>query len=277
MWVSISVAALGGVTALKFAPFPPETPLTVALYTARMIPDLPTPPQQEGVTHSGLRYRIVGTVQPTVILNLDKRHAVYTDAGGLSWITASVSMDTGMQGGLLSGLTRMVSGSTAFLITLRTDSNGQAAFSADFPGKVVALELGSGERVIMHKHAFVCAEQSVKLDVTFTRRFGAGLVGGDGFVLQQLTGPGAAFVEMDGDAIEYRLARGETLLVEPGHVAMFEPSVEFSVELLRGVRNLLFSGENLFFARLTGPGRVWLNSMTASKLAQRIGQHLPGH
>lgn len=240
-----------------------------------MIPDLPTPPEQAGVSRSGLHYRIIGKVQPTVILDLDARHGVYTDAGGLSWMTPTVSMNTNMQGGLLSGLTRMVSGATAFLIQLTTATKGHVAFGADFPGKIVPLELERGEAIILHKHAFLCAEQSVTLDITFTRRLGAGLVGGDGFVLQRLTGPGMAFVEMDGDAIEYHLAAGETLLVEPGHVAMFEPSVDFSIEMIKGIRNLLFSGESMFFASLRGPGRVWLNSMTPSKLASRIGQYLP--
>lgn len=240
-----------------------------------MIPDLPTPPEQDGVTRSGLRYRIIGKVQPTVILDLDARHGLFTDAGGLSWMTPTVNMTTNMQGGLLGGLSRMMGGATAFLIQLNTASQGQAAFCADFPGKIVPLELEAGESIITHKHAFVCAEQSVQLSITFTRRFGAGLVGGDGFVLQQLTGPGTAFVEMDGDAIEYHLSAGETLLIEPGHVAMFEPGVEFNIEMVKGIRNLLFSGESMFFARLTGPGRVWLNSMTASKLAHRIGEYLP--
>lgn len=241
-----------------------------------MIPDLPTLPEHSGVARSGLKYRIVGTVQPTVILDLDARHGVYTDAGGLSWMTPTIQMSTNMQGGLFSGLARMMSGATAFLIQLSTATTGQAAFCADFPGKLLPIELEAGESIVMHKHAFVCAEQSVNLSVTFTRRFGAGLVGGDGFVLQQLTGPGLAFAEMDGDAVEYHLHPGETLLVEPGHVAMFEPGVEFSIEMMKGIRNLLFSGESLFFARLTGPGRVWLHSMTVSKLAHRIGEYLPG-
>ncbi|WP_309572891.1 AIM24 family protein [Deinococcus sp.] len=241
-----------------------------------MIPDLPTPPEEDGTARSGLRYRIIGKVQPTVLLDLDARHGVFTDAGGLSWMTPTISMTTNMQGGLLGGLSRAFSGGTVFLIHLNTTSRGQAAFCADFPGKIVPLELDAGESIITHKQAFLCAESTVELAVTFTRRLGAGLVGGDGFVLQKLTGPGLAFVEMDGDAIEYRLNPGETMLVEPGHVAMFDPSVEFSIEMMKGIRNLLFSGESLFFAKLTGPGRVWLNSMTVSKVAHRVGEYLPG-
>lgn len=211
-----------------------------------------------------------------MILDLDSRHGVFTDGGGLSWMTPTIDMSANMQGGLLSGLARALSGATAFLIQLNTGSAGQAAFCADFPGKIVPLQLDANESIITHKHAFVCAESSVDLAITFTRRFGAGLVGGDGFVLQKLTGPGMAFVEMDGDAIEYHLNAGESMLIEPGHVAMFDPSVEFTIEMMRGIRNLLFSGESLFFAKLTGPGRVWLNSMTVSKVAHRVGEYLPG-
>lgn len=242
-----------------------------------MIPDLPTPAHVDGVSRSGLRYRIIGTVQPTLIVDLDPAHALISDAGGMSWMTANVQMETNMPGGLLSGLARAFSGGTVFLLGFKAPSPGQIAFSADFPGKLIPVELGPNEQVLMHKHAFVCAESTVNLEVAFTRRFGAGLVGGDGFVLQKLSGPGLAVAQLDGDGVEYRLQPGETLLVEPGHVAMFESTVDFSVQMVRGITNLLFSGEAAFFAQLTGPGRVWLNSMTVSKVAHRIGEHLPRH
>jgi len=179
-------------------------------------------------------------------------------------------------GGLLGGLSRAFGGGTASLIHLSTASQGQAAFCADVPGKVVPLGLEAGESIVTHKHAFLCAESSMQLAVTFTRLLRAGLVGGDGFVLQKLTGPGMAFVEMDGDAIEYHLKAGEQLLVEPGHVAMFDPGVDFATRRMKGIRHLLFSGESLCFARLTGPCRVWLNSMTVSKVERRVGEYLPG-
>ncbi|WP_407542239.1 AIM24 family protein (plasmid) [Deinococcus radiomollis] len=241
-----------------------------------MIPDLPTPAEVSGTSKSGLMYRIIGTVQPTLVADLDARHALISDAGGMSWMTASIDMDTNVPGGLMAGLSRAFSGGTIFLLNFKTQTRGQVAFSADFPGKIVPMELAEGESIVMHKHAFVCAEASVTLSVTFTRKFGAGLVGGDGFVLQKITGPGVAFAELDGDAVEYHLKAGETMLVEPGHVAMFEPSVTFDVQAAKGIRNLLFSGEALFFARLKGPGRIWLNSMGVSKLAHRIGEYLPG-
>ncbi|WP_420595832.1 AIM24 family protein [Deinococcus sp.] len=245
-----------------------------------MIPDLPNPAELDGQGRSGLSYRIFGTIQPTLVVEMDSTHGVFSDAGGMSWMSESIEMNTGTgaggSGGFLSGLARMVGGGTLFLIQFSTRSEGQIAFAADFPGKIVPLDLAPGETIIMHKHAFLAAEAGVTLAVTFTRRFGAGLVGGDGFVLQSVTGPGLAFAELDGDAIEYDLKSGETLLVEPGHVAMFDQSVTFDVQMMKGLRNILFSGEALFFARLQGPGRVWLGSMSASKVAHRIGEYLPG-
>ncbi len=245
-----------------------------------MIPDLPNPAEIDGEAKSGMNYRIFGTIQPTLIVDISSRHGMFSDAGGMSWMSATVEMNTSLNGGgggggLLSGLARMVGGGTLFLVNFTTRSEGQIAFATDFPGKIVPLDLAPGESIIMHKHAFLAAEAGVTLAVTFTRRFGAGLVGGDGFVLQSVTGPGMAFAELDGDAIEYHLNAGETLLVEPGHVAMFEQSVTFDVQMMKGLRNIIFSGEALFFARLSGPGRVWLNSMSASKVAHRIGEYLP--
>ena len=127
----------------------------------------------------------------------------------------------------------------------------------------------------MHKHAFLCAEKSVTLDVFFTRKLGAGFFGGEGFILQKLTGPGIAFGELDGDAVEYHLKSGEVMKVEPGHVAMFEATVAFDIEMIKGMTNILLGGEGVFLATLKGPGRIWLHSMTVSKMAHRLVEYLP--
>jgi uncharacterized protein (AIM24 family) len=128
----------------------------------------------------------------------------------------------------------------------------------------------------MHKHAFMCAEKSVTLDISFTKKFGVGLVGGEGFILQKVTGPGLAFAELDGDPVEYRLKADETMKVEPGHIAMFEPSVTFDITRIKGIKNMIFGGEGIFLGELKGPGRIWLHSMAVSHLAQRVGEFLPG-
>lgn len=180
---------------------------------------------------------------------------------------------SGGQGGMLK---RAASGASAFLIDFAPSGGpGQVAFTTDFPGKILPVELDPGQSVIMHKHSFLCAEKSVTLDVFFTRKLGAGMFGGEGFVLQKLTGPGMAFAELDGDAVEYQLKPNEVMRVEPGHVAMFEGTVNFDIQMIKGMADILLGGEGLFLACLTGPGRIWLHSMTESKIAQRLIPFLP--
>jgi uncharacterized protein (TIGR00266 family) len=240
------------------------------------IPDLPTVPEVSGQTKNGIKYHILGTVQQTLAVELQPNQVVYSDAGGMSWMTTTVNMSTKASGGLGGMLKRAVSGASAFIVDFSaTSAPGLAAFSTDFPGKVLPIELDAGQSVIMHKHAFLCAEKSVTLDIFFTRKLGAGFFGGEGFILQKLTGPGMAFAELDGDAVEYNLKPGEVMKVEPGHVAMFEGSVTFDIQMIKGIANVLAGGEGLFLATLTGPGRIWLHSMTVSKMAHRLMEYLP--
>jgi uncharacterized protein (TIGR00266 family) len=152
--------------------------------------------------------------------------------------------------------------------------NAMIAFSAEFPGKIIPLNLAQGQSIIAQRDSFLVAEKSVNMAVQFQRRFGA-FFGGEGLLMQRFDGPGTVFVALDGEVVEYTLGPGERLKVDTGHVALFEPSVEFSVELVKGFKNILFGGEGLLFATLTGPGRVWLQSMPMSKLAGAIAQYLP--
>ncbi len=240
------------------------------------IPDLATTPDTSGQSRSGLRYHIHGTVQQTVIIDLAPGQTIFSDAGGMSWMSSTVQMDTHSGGGLGGMVKRAFSGATLFVIDFTAPGGaGHVAFASDFPGKIVPFDLNAGESMIMHKHAFVCAEKSVQLDITFTRKLGAGLVGGEGFILQKVTGPGLVFAELDGDAVEYRLQAGEVMKIEPGHIAMFEPTVTFDITRIQGIKNMLFGGEGIFLGTLTGPGRIWLHSMTVSKMAHRIGESLP--
>jgi uncharacterized protein (TIGR00266 family) len=240
------------------------------------IPDIPTVPEISAQSRSGIKYHILGTVQQTLAVDLQPGQMVYSDTGAMSWMSATMTMNTKTGGGLGGVLKRAVSGATIFIIDFEASgAPGQAAFSTDFPGKILPIELDPGQSVIMHKHAFLCAEKSVGLDVFFTRKFGAGLFGGEGFILQKLTGPGIAFAELDGDAVEYRLAPGQIMRVEHGHVAMFEATVTFDIEMIKGITNILAGGEGLYLATLKGPGRIWLHSMTASKMAHRLMEYLP--
>ena len=240
------------------------------------IPDLPTVPEVSGQTKAGIKYHILGTVQQTLAVELQPNQVIFSDAGAMSWMTTSVNMNTTSSGGLGGMLKRAVSGATVFIIDFSASgAPGQAAFSTDFPGKILPIELDAGQAVILHKHAFLCAEKSATLDVFFTRRLGAGMFGGEGFILQKLTGPGMVFAELDGDAVEYNLKPDEVMKVEPGHVAMFEGTVGFDVQMIKGMANILLGGEGLVLATLKGPGRIWLHSMTVSKMAHRLAEYLP--
>ncbi len=240
------------------------------------IPDLPTIPEVSGQSKGGIKYQIMGTVQQTLAFDLQPNQAVFSDTGAMSWMTAAVTMNTTSGGGLGGMLKRAVSGATAFIIDFAAQGGpGQVAFTTDFPGKILPIDLDTGQSVIMHKHAFLCAEKTVTLDVFFTRKLGAGMFGGEGFILQKLTGPGTTFAELDGDAVEYHLKPNEAMRVEPGHVAMFESTVSFDIEMVKGMTNILLGGAGVFLATLKGPGRIWLHSMTESKMAGRLAEYLP--
>ncbi len=246
--------------------------------------DLPDPRVvQTGEGRSGVDYQIVGTTLQAVILQLEPGQTIYSETGGMSWMSGNVVMNTntggggGGLGGMLGGMVkRAISGESLFIIDYTvTGGRGLVAFSSEFPGKIVPLNLTAGQQMICQRDSFMCAEKSVNLDIHFRRSLGSGLFGGEGFVLQKLTGPGLAFVELDGEVVEYTLEPGQVLKVDTGHVAMFEPSVQFDIEMIRGFKNILFGGEGMFLATLRGPGRVWLQTMPIVNIAKKIAEYLP--
>lgn len=223
-----------------------------------------------------MKYEIAGGNLPVVTIELERGEQIFSESGGMAWMTEGVVMETNMEGGLFKGLARAVSGESMFLVTFTAKQGGaKLAFTSSFPGSIMPVQLGPGQTIICQKQAFLCAERSVALGVHLQRRLGSGLFGGEGFILQKLTGPGLAFLEIDGTVVEQNLQPGEVLRVDNGHVAMFEPSVDFSLETVSGFKNVLFGGEGLFLARLKGPGKVWLQTMPAVNLAQRIVPFVP--
>jgi uncharacterized protein (TIGR00266 family) len=221
-------------------------------------------------------YRIEGTLLPVLTVKLTPGERIFSSSGGMSWMTQEIEMETNTGGGLGRMLKRAFSGESLFIVDYYVQrGEGEVAFANEFPGKIIALNLADGQQMIVQKDSFMCAEKSVDLDLHFRKRLGAGLFGGEGFILQRLTGPGMAFVNFDGEIIEKTLAAGEVLRVDTGHVAMFEPSVDLDIELIRGFKNILLGGEGLFIATLRGPGKVYLQSVPLSKLAQKIGQYMP--
>ena len=223
-----------------------------------------------------MEYTIHGTTMQAVVLTLQSGESVLTETGGMAWQNGDFKMDTTMPGGLFGGLKRKFTGESFFVTTYEADSpECQIAFTPFAPGKVVPIQLDGGREVVMQRDAFMVAESTVNLDLHFQRRLGAMFFGGEGFILQRLSGQGLAFAEIPGEVVEYDLARGQQMRVDPGHVAMFDRSVDFDIERVKGVRNMLFGGEGLFLASLTGPGHIWLQTMTLSNLAAKLAAHMP--
>lgn len=223
-----------------------------------------------------MRYEIVGGQLPVVVCKVDKGEKIYTESGGMCWMDDGFDMDSNTRGGLLKGLGRAMSGESIFMTTYMSDhDDAEIAFGSSFPGKIVPLTLRDGETKIIQKTAFLAAEDSVKLELHFRKKLGAGFFGGEGFILQKMTGPGTAFLEIDGDVVEKELAPGEMIKVDQGYIAAFEESVTFDITTVKGLKNKFLSGEGFFLATLKGPGKVWLQTMPFSVLADRIIDVVP--
>lgn len=224
-----------------------------------------------------MEYTIRGDVMPVLQIRLRKGEAIYTESGGMAWMTEGIAMKTSGRGGLGKMIGRALSGESLFLTTYTAEADNVAiAFAPEAMGKIIPLNLAAGSTMILQKDAFMCAEDSVEMAMHFRKKLGAGLFGGEGFILQKVTGPGVVFAEIIGEVVEYDLKPGQRLKVDPGHLAMYEPSVNYDIQMVKGVKNILFGGEGLFLATLTGPGKVWLQTMPISNLASRIAQAIPG-
>ncbi|MBD3174794.1 MAG: TIGR00266 family protein [Armatimonadia bacterium] len=222
-----------------------------------------------------MEYTLTGTTMQVLTMQVQQGEAIFTESGGMAWMSDTFDMQTNMEGGLLGGLKRAASGESMFMTTYTcTAPQGILAFSNEFPGKIIPLPLEAGESRICQKDSFMCAERSVDLEMHFRRKLGAGFFGGEGFIMQKITGPGTAFVELAGEIVEYDLQAGQALKVDTGHVAMLEPTVNFDIVTIKGVKNMFFGGEGLFLAHLTGPGKVWLQSMPIANLAAKISPYI---
>jgi len=222
-----------------------------------------------------MRYDISGTVMQTVSIDLARGETVYAQTYAMAWMTDGIVMDTHTGGGLFAGLKRAMSGGSLFITEYSAESAGHVAFAPRFPGQILAVPLASGQSLICRKETFLIAEKSVSLEIALQQRLGAGVFAGEGFILQRVTGPGTVFLDLSGEVIEKTLLPGERLRVHAGHIGMQEPSVSTDIQMVRGFRNMLFGGEGLFLATLTGPGKIWLQSMPILNLAEEIARHLP--
>ncbi|MGI6095594.1 MAG: TIGR00266 family protein [Lachnospiraceae bacterium] len=223
-----------------------------------------------------MRYRIIGKTVPAVEMQLEAGESVYTQSGGMTWMSEGIEMQTNAKGGFMKGLGRMFGGESFFMTTYTAYANqALIGFAATVPGTVYPVDLSSRSSLICQKGAFLCAQNSVDLRAVFTKKLSAGLFGGEGFILQELTGSGMAFLEVDGDLIEKELAPGEVLKVDTGNIVAFETSVGYSVEMIKGGMNIFLGGEGLFLTTLTGPGRVMLQTQNFTEFAGRIRQYIP--
>lgn len=219
-------------------------------------------------------YRIVGDDLQAVICELGAGDAVVAEAGHLLALTDSLALQT-KSGGLLGGLKRAIGGSSFFLNEITAKASGRAVFASPAPGKVQELEINAQRGWLCQPHVFLCSDKTVEQSAAFTKRFGAGLFGGTGFILQALNGQGKAFIHVGGTCLKYQLAANETLRVETGSLAAFESSVTYSVQMVSGLKSILFSGEGLWFAHLQGPGTVYVQSLAPARLAHALAPYLP--
>lgn len=223
-----------------------------------------------------MQSKIDGTVMQMLTVYLNRGDAVYTESGGMAWMTNGIEMTTNTKGGLMKGLGRSLAGESLFMTTYTGTADGAwVVFTPEAPGKIVELDLAPGQVWIAQKDAFMVAEDSVDLKMHFRKRLGAGFFGGEGFILQKLTGPGKAWLEIPGETVKYTLQPNQMIKVDPGHIAAFEETVQYDVETVKGLSNILFSGEGLFLATLRGPGTVILQTMPIANLARKLASYLP--
>lgn len=222
-------------------------------------------------------HEIIGDDMQAVVLSMQQTDVMRAEAGAMMFMTDGISMDTRMDGGILGGLKRkFLSGESLFISYFTCDVPvGRVAFAAPFPGKIIALDL-SHQKLLCQKDAFLCAVGDIEMDIEFTQKLGAGFFGGEGFILQRLEGNGRVFLHSGGTIVAQYLAAGEKLKVDTGCLVAFDPSVGYDIERVGGIKTSLFGGEGLFFAAMTGPGRVWMQTLPFSRLAERIHRAFRG-
>jgi len=228
-----------------------------------------------------MQSRIQGTTMPVLEVLLQPGESVFSEAGELSWMTQSIQMQTHTQmgggGGFFGVIKRVAGGGSIFMTEYSAyGMPGEIAFATKVPGHILPIEVGGGQEFMIHRHGFLCATNQVQIGVGFQQSLGAGIFGGDGFLLQKVSGYGTAWIELSGEVIVKDLRPGETLRVHPGHVGAFSGGVSFQITMVPGLKNMIFGGDGLFLAALTGPGRVWLQTLPISRLAHQILEYGPG-
>ena len=223
-----------------------------------------------------MRYQIVGETLPVVICELEGGEKMINEGGSMSWMSPNMLMETTTNGGIGKAFGRMFAGEKMFQnVYTAQGGNGLIAFASSFPGSIKAFQIVPGQEMVFQKSAFLAGEASVNLSVFFNKKFGAGLFGGEGFIMQRVSGQGIVFAEFDGHVVEYDLQPGQQIVVDTGHLAAMTPRCNMEIRSVPGVKNMLFGGEGVFNTVITGPGRVWLQTMPISNVAGVLRPYMP--
>lgn len=221
-----------------------------------------------------MRYEIKGGSFPVVECQLESGEQMITERGSMVWMSPNMQMET-KGGGLGRMFSKVLSGESMFHNIYTARGNGMIAFGSSFPGQIKPVQIGREQEMIVQKSAFLAAQSGVDISIHFSKKVGVGLFGGEGFIMQRLSGNGIAFVEIDGELIEYELQAGQQIVVDTGNVAGFTPGVQMEIRQVPGMKNMLLGGEGIFNTVLTGPGRVWLQTMPISNVAMSIRPYIP--
>ncbi len=223
-----------------------------------------------------MRYEILGETLPVVVCQLEGGEKMITEGGGMSWMSPNMLMETTTNGGLGKAFGRMFSGEKMFQnVYTAQGGNGMIAFASSFPGSIKAYEIGPGQEMVFQKSAFLAGEAGIELSVFFNKKFSSGLFGGEGFIMQKISGHGTVFAEFDGHVVEYELQPGQQIVVDTGHLAAMTATCQMEIKSVPGVKNMLFGGEGFFNTVISGPGKVWLQTMPISNVAGILRPYMP--
>ncbi|MGF6376013.1 uncharacterized protein (TIGR00266 family) [Clostridiales Family XIII bacterium PM5-7] len=223
-----------------------------------------------------MKYKIVGEPLPVVICDLEGGESVITESGAMSWMTPNIKMETTSNGGIGKALGRMFSGDTLFQNKYTAQGGqGQIAMASCFPGSIRALDIEPGKEMVVQKSAFLASEPTVELSIFFQKKIGSGLFGGEGFIMQKLSGHGTAFVEIDGYACEYELEAGQSMVIDTGYLAAMDASCSIEIVTVPGIKNMVFGGEGMFNTVVKGPGKIMLQTMPINNVAGVIAPYIP--
>ena len=223
-----------------------------------------------------MKYQIYGDTLPVVICELEGGEKMITEGGGMAWMSPNMKMETSSNGGVGKAFGRMFSGEAMFQNNYTAMGGpGMIAFASSFPGSIRAFEITPGNEMIFQKSAFLAGEAGVDVSVFFNKKLGAGLFGGEGFIMQKFSGNGIVFAEFDGHVVEYELQAGQQIVVDTGHLAGMTASCQMEIKSVQGVKNMLFGGEGFFNTVVSGPGRIWLQTMPISNVAGVIRKYIP--